>query len=222
MEAKLIIAAIAPVFIILLYIYIRDKWEKEPFSKLLLALFSGAIIVIPIIYLESLLSYIIHNYHVSNRISAFYNAFIVAGFSEETFKFLVLLILIWKSKDFNEKFDGIVYAVFVSLGFTLVENLLYVFNSGMQVAWSRAITAVPAHAIFGLAMGYHLSFARFSLFNKKRNILFALLVPIGLHGVYDFILMSREDGYLVVFVLYLFYLYKYGFKKIDELSSMHR
>ena len=219
---NLFIAAIAPVLIILIYIYLRDKWEKEPLRKLFMAVVLGALTIFPIMFVEMALSKILPFFNLNSRLSAFYNAFIVAGLTEETFKYLALLWLIWKSKEFNEKFDGLVYAVFISLGFAMVENIFYVFNSGISTAIMRAVTAVPAHAIFGVSMGYYLSFARFSLFNKKRNFVLALLVPIGLHGIYDFILMSNEPGYYLVFILYFYYLYKNGFKRLNELSSISR
>lgn len=219
---QLVLAAIAPVFIILIYIYLRDKWEKEPLRKLVFAVIAGGLVVIPIFFLEMFLSSFLPLFAFSNRISAIYNAFVVAAFSEESFKFIALYFLIWKSKEFNEKFDGIVYAVFVSLGFALVENILYVTNNGMSNAIVRAITAVPAHALFGVAMGYYLSFSKFSLFYKKRNFAYALLIPIGLHGIYDFILMSGESMYYFVFIPYVYYLYKVGFKRINELSNTSR
>jgi len=219
---KLLLAAIAPIALILYYIYLRDKWEKEPLRKLFLAVLFGALTVIPILFVEMFLSGFLPVFDFSHRISAMYNAFVVAAFTEESLKFIALYLLIWKSKEFNEKFDGIVYAVFVSLGFAMVENIMYVTSNGMGNAITRAITAVPAHAIFGVVMGYHLSFAKFSLFYKKRNMAYALLIPIGLHGVYDFILMSSEPMYFMVFIPYLYYLYKVGFKKIDELSNTSR
>jgi RsiW-degrading membrane proteinase PrsW (M82 family) len=52
-----IILALAPVFIIAFYIYIRDKYEKEPWQMLLIAMFLGAIIVLPIDLLEEFVAY---------------------------------------------------------------------------------------------------------------------------------------------------------------------
>jgi len=125
-------------------------------------------------------------------------------------------------KEFDEKYDGIVYAVFVSLGFALVENIMYVFQYGHEVAYSRAITAVPVHAILGITMGYYFSLAKF--FKKRRtvNFLTALLMPILLHGIYDFILMSQHQMYLLIFIPFLYYLWRSGFKKMKELSDNSR
>jgi len=211
-----LLASLAPVFIILFYIYFRDKYDKEPLGLLIKALLLGIVIVIPVIFVERLLL----NLMPSGRVaSAAYHAFIVAGTTEEVFKFLALYMLVWKSPSFNEKFDGIVYAVFVSLGFAGVENVLYVIDGGMQTAITRALTAVPAHAIFGITMGYYLGIARIYEELKDRYLALALLVPIVLHGIYDFILMVDVGWLLLLFIPYITVLFIMGMKKMKSHSD---
>ena len=212
-----LLASLAPVFIILFYIYFRDKYDKEPLGLLLKALLLGIVVVIPVIFVERLLMNMMPQ---SNKVAAaFYHAFIVAGSTEELFKFLALYLLVWKSPSFNEKFDGIVYAVFVSLGFAGVENVLYVMDGGMQTALTRALTAVPAHAIFGITMGYYLGIARMYKELKGPYLARALLVPILLHGIYDFILMVEVGWLLLLFIPYVIILYIMGMKKMKEHSD---
>ena len=88
---------------------------------------------------------------------------------------------------FNEPFDGIVYAVMVSMGFAAVENVMYVLQGGMDVALVRAFSAVPAHATFGIIMGFFMGKAKFS----KNRIMWnftGLMSAILFHGAYDFFL----------------------------------
>jgi RsiW-degrading membrane proteinase PrsW (M82 family) len=211
------LSAIAPVFIIALYIYFRDKYEKEPLLLLAMALALGMLTVIPILFVERLLMGVMPP---MGRVgAAAYQAFLVAGTSEEVFKFLALYLLIWKSPSFNEQFDGIVYAVFVSLGFAAVENVMYVMDGGLEVAALRAITAVPAHAIFGITMGYFFGIARRYKELRKRYMHRALWVPILLHGIYDFILMVGIPWLLALFIPYVIYLYIAGGKKLKILSE---
>ena len=212
-----IFASLAPVFIILFYIYFRDKYEKEPIGLLVKSLVSGMVIVLPILYVERFLAGIMPP--LGKIGSAAYHAFVVAGMTEELFKILILCILIWKSPRFNEKFDGIVYAVFVSLGFAAVENILYVMDGGIQTAMVRAITAVPAHALFGITMGYYLGTAHMYEELRKPYLRKAILVPISLHGVYNFILMVEVDWLLLLFIPYILGLYILGMKKIRILSN---
>jgi RsiW-degrading membrane proteinase PrsW (M82 family) len=212
-----LLASLAPVFIILFYIYFRDKYEKEPLGLLIKSLIAGMLIVLPILFAERLLMAIMPP--LGKIGAAAYQAFVVAGTTEEAFKLLALYLLVWKSPSFNEKFDGIVYAVFVSLGFAAVENVLYVMDGGIRTAMVRALTAVPAHALFGVTMGYYLGIAHMYEELRKPFILRALFFPILLHGIYDFILMVEIDWLLILFIPYVIGLYILGMKKMKMLSD---
>jgi RsiW-degrading membrane proteinase PrsW (M82 family) len=214
---NLIIIALAPVFVIAVYIYIRDKYEREPVRLLLISLVVGCIITIPVVFIERYLS--IPGQAFMGLASAAWNAFVVAAFTEELFKFIALYLLIWKNRHFNEKFDGIVYACFISLGFAGIENILYVTDGGMSVGITRAFTAIPAHALFGVMMGYQFGLARFYPKERSWRLFLALLIPILLHGIYDFILMSGHPYLLVAFIPYLILLYLFGFRRIRQLSD---
>ncbi|RKD92692.1 PrsW family glutamic-type intramembrane protease [Mangrovibacterium diazotrophicum] len=214
---SLLLIALAPVAILLAYIWLRDKYEKEPWQLLLKALALGAISVIPVLFVERFLMGFIDLF--SGYLRAFWNAFVVAAFTEELFKFIFLYLLIWKSRDFNEKFDGIVYAVFISLGFAGVENVMYVLNYGHGVGITRALTAVPAHFLFGVSMGYFFGMARFYADRRPAMIRMALLVPMLLHGIYDFILMSQQQLLLLLFIPFVIWMWRFGLKKMRELSD---
>ncbi len=210
--------AIAPVLIITIYIYVRDKFNREPFWLLTLSLIGGMFSVIPVLITGALTDLMIPYLQGIQR--PIYEAFIQAGFVEELFKLLVVLLLVWRSRHFDERFDGIVYAVFVSMGFALVENILYVFDGGIGTGLVRIVTAVPAHAIFGISMGYYLGMAKFNPWRRSSYIALALIVPWLLHGFYDVVIMIGNDWLLIVFVVYLIFMYIYGFRKIRELARL--
>ncbi len=214
---NLLIVALAPVVIIATYIYYRDKYEKEPIRLLLFALIVGGLTVIPILFLEQFLSSFTTLFY--GLMATAWKAFVVAAFSEELFKYIALYLLIWKSPEFNEKFDGIVYATYVSLGFAAVENVLYVMEGGLTTGVMRAITAVPAHAIFGITMGFYFGLAKFYEKQRANFKLKALAFPILLHGIYDFILFTGYEWLTIVFVGFVIYLYVSGLKRIKELSN---
>lgn len=211
------IASLAPVFIILFYVYFRDKYDREPLGLLAKAVLAGMLLVIPVIFVERLLVAVMPSF--GKVAGAAYHAFVVAGTTEELFKFLALYLLVWRNPNFNEKFDGIVYAVFVSLGFAAVENVMYVMDGGYQTAVVRAITAVPAHALFGITMGYYLGIARMYAEIRTEHLRKAILVPILLHGIYDFILMVEVGWLLALFIPYVIYLYVVGARKMKILSD---
>ena len=212
-----LLSSLAPVFIILFYIYFRDKYDKEPIGLLVKSVIAGMLVVIPVLFVGRILMGIMPE--MGKIGNAAYHAFVVAGTTEELFKFLALYLLVWNSPSFDEQFDGIVYAVFVSLGFAAVENVLYVMDGGIQTAMIRGITAVPAHAIFGISMGYYLGIARMYDELRKPYLRKAILIPILLHGIYDFILMVEIDWLLFLFVPFVIGLYVLGMKKMRVLSD---
>lgn len=211
--------ASAPVLGLLLFIYLKDKYEKEPLGLCLKMSLFGAIAVAPIFVIELFLSWIGKQLPINATGLAFWDAFVVAGMTEETFKFLVIYLFIWRNKNFNEPFDGIVYAVFASLGFALVENILYVFNNGIGTGLIRAFTAVPAHTIFGITMGYFFALAKFSKSNNSALLLTALLLPVLIHGLYDFILMQPNKTLLLIFIPYLIVLIILAFRMMKSQSN---
>jgi RsiW-degrading membrane proteinase PrsW (M82 family) len=213
----LLFISLAPVLIIAFYIYRRDKYEKEPFPELIKALFAGVIIVLPAVIIEKIL--ISFSGDIPGLKNAAYNAFLVAGLTEEALKYLVLCILFWNSSNFNEKFDGIIYAVYIALGFAGIENIFYVFTGGYEVGIVRAITAVPAHSLFGIMMGYYFGLARFNASHRTLYLCLAFLLPFALHGLYDFLAMGNTPVLLKAFVPVFIIYWISGFRKMAKLSD---
>jgi RsiW-degrading membrane proteinase PrsW (M82 family) len=214
----ILFVAFAPIILILVFIYYRDKYEKEPMGLLLKSLVAGAIITVPILIVEIGLGELVTFQEHQKIPAALYNGFVVAAFTEELFKFLAFFIIIWRNRNFNELFDGIIYAVYISLGFAAIENILYVLGHGGGVGILRAFTAVPAHALFGITMGFYFGLARFNPEKVSRYLWLAILMPILLHGFYDFILMSENGYLLLLFIPFLVYLWIAGFRKMKAHS----
>ena len=103
---NLLFISLAPVLIIAFYIYNRDKYEREPFYFLLKALMAGALIVLPVVLIESLLT--IPSEGMEGLSNAAYTAFVVAALTEEGMKFLAFYFFFLKNRNFYERFDGIV------------------------------------------------------------------------------------------------------------------
>ena len=214
----LLLLALAPAVIIMMYVYFRDKYEKEPIKLILKGILLGAIIIFPVGLIEN---YILgFGTGLAKIPKAAFDGFIVAGATEEAFKYFVVFILIWRNQNFNEKFDGIVYAVSVALGFATIENLFYIFsNNSLQVGLFRAFTAVPGHTIFGIVMGFYLGMARFSVNGKGKWLLRAFMVPWLLHGIYDFMIMSGHPVLLLAFIPFLIFMYRHGLKRMREFNE---
>ena len=214
--SALISVALAPALIAAIYLYMRDKYEKEPWHLLGFGVLYGGLVTVPIVHTENFVTRFIPNTAGVLGEAAFL-AFAVAALVEEFYKYAVLFFLVWRNRNFNEPFDGIVYAAFISLGFAGTENVLYVLNpelGGMETALSRALFAVPGHALFGIAMGYYFAMARFEPRRKFYFLSLALLMPFLLHGTYNFILLSQMPYLMVVFAAYVVWLWISGFRKM--------
>lgn len=204
MEYTLLATAIIPVIILLLYIYWRDRRSPEPVLQLLKALFFG-FLTVPISLSVSipfqLLGYYTHN--PQDIFGCVQTAFWGAAIPEEGAKFLMLWLLLRKSRHFDERMDGIVYAVCISMGFAAIENIMYLFDNHdtyITVGISRAIFAVPGHFCFGILMGYYYSIARFYPKLRKKYTVLALVAPVLAHGIYDAILFITEAVPILSFI----------------------
>jgi protease PrsW len=213
----ILIISLAPVAIIGGYIWFRDRYEREPLRMLVFSLLAGAVIIIPVVFTEGFISQPAE--FMDDIPAALWKGFAVAGFTEEAFKYLALYLLFWKSREFNDKYDGIVYATFISLGFAAIENILYVYSEGYATGMVRAFTAVPAHAVFGITMGFYFGIAKFYPKKRKYMLFMAFCLPFLLHGIYDFILMTGIDWLWVVFLVFLLFLYISGLRRLRNLSD---
>jgi RsiW-degrading membrane proteinase PrsW (M82 family) len=182
---QLLAIALAPGVAIVLYIYLKDKHEREPLSLLLISFIYGIFstmitlsISFPVNLLISLRS--------DDLVHEAYDAFLKVALVEEFSKFIFVRFILYPNKNFNEPFDGIVYAVMVSMGFATLENIVYVYNYGFETGILRMFTAVPAHASFGVMMGYFLGLGKFSHRKQIYYSATALLIPTFFHGAYDY------------------------------------
>lgn len=218
MKLNILILALAPIIAGALWLYIKDKYDKEP-KKLLAKYFVlGVTISIVAIGIEEILVKINvftgYNYLI-------YMSFIVAGFTEEGLKAIVLIPNLLREKNFNEKLDGIIYSAFLSLGFASVENLIYIFfesqSEVFQVGVIRAIISVPTHIMFAITMGYYISKYKFegNKTKKREYLIMAVLVPILSHGFFDLILMIEYRLAIILFIIYVAFLWKINLDKLD-------
>lgn len=201
----LLFLSVLPAALLIIFIYRQDKYQKEPFKSLFKAFFGGMLSVVFTIITVRIIDYTIGLIPYLNQ-TVFYDSFITAGIPEELCKFLVFMIFIWNDKNFDEYFDGIVYASFVSLGFATVENIMYVMPGGIGTGIVRALISVPAHFLFGVILGYFLSLAKFNSDKKGRYIIIGLLIAMAAHGLFDWLLMfsDRMGGALSSFIYTFF------------------
>lgn len=175
--------AIAPGLAICLYIFYRDKYNREPAFTLLMSFVWGLIVTVPAIIIEMIAKALAEETVTGIIISSFFFIALV----EEFCKFLPLRYYSFSRKSFDEPLDGIVHSVMIAMGFATLENIGYVLtaSNGLQVGMLRMFTSVPAHATFAVIMGYYAGKAKFNFANRKALLLKAILLATFFHGVFD-------------------------------------
>jgi RsiW-degrading membrane proteinase PrsW (M82 family) len=185
----LLALAIAPGIAICLYIFLKDIYNKEPKRLLIASFVLGIVSIIPPYIIEKTLI----PYFNSSIISLATLAYAVVGLSEELSKFLVLVLICYRWKSFDEPLDGIVYSVMVSMGFATLENINYVFTHGYDTAFLRMFLSVPAHATFAVVMGYFVGKAKFDKTNSAKLLFMGLLAAVFFHGTFDFFIFLQAN-----------------------------
>ena len=214
----LVIIAIIPSIALFYFVYHKDAIEKEPFYLLIVLFCLGILGTLLSININQFLKNHFFFLNIPSENWSFlenlFHSFIVISFLEESIKWCITFFTIWKNKNFDYTYDGILYAVVVALGFASLENIFYVLNYGFITGILRGILSVPGHAFFGVFTGYYLGLAKNNS-NKKIPYLFlSLLVPILLHGIFDFLLLSNNMIYYLVFFIFLIVLYFFSIRKI--------
>jgi len=195
----LLVLAIAPAIFFLWFFYSRDKYEKEPLRMVLLTFFLGMFSIIPAIILEEIGFYLIPESDYVFVILI--HSFITIGLSEELCK-LCAMIPSFRSIEFNEVMDGIVYGASAALGFATIENIFYVLDGGVSTGILRAIFSIPSHALNGVVMGYFIGLAKFNEAKRLKLIVTGLGLSVILHGFWDFFSMTGLMlGILILYII---------------------
>ena len=224
----MIAAAIIPAIFLIKYIYKVDRLDKEPRSLIIRLVLLGVVSTWIAVVLENIGIGILQN-SVSEYDPKFaaIEFFLIVGPAEEISKYVLLRFGSWKRPEFNCQFDAIVYAVSVSLGFALWENIKYVFSYGFSVALVRAVTAVPGHACFGVFMGiwYGVAKRQEVIGNTKASAIFrwiSVICPAIIHGAYDYIATCSDTKGELIFVVFIIAMFLICFKAVQRLSKNDR
>ncbi len=196
----LLALAFAPSIYLAIVIYGKDKYDREPKMILLKAFLLGGLSIIPAGSIELLLENVLH-FENAGIWNVVLKAFVIAGLTEELCKFVMLRFHAYRLPEFNEPFDGIVYAVFVGLGFATAENVMYVLDGGWGVGVLRMFTAVPAHYAFAVIMGYYVGKAKFEPEKRMLNMTRGVFYATFIHGAYDFFLMQKDTPALAILTI---------------------
>ena len=238
----LLALALLPAIVLCCYVYKKDKVEKEPIGLLLKLFIFGALSCIPIVIVEIIFGDILNAIlPEETAVGIAAHHFFAIALVEESFKFLVLIRLTRKNKEYNSIFDGMIYAIFVSLGLAALENVFYVFQNGVSVGIMRAFMSVPGHMFFAVLMGYYYSLWHLTEkaaeveedliqkgligndlkpFSARGNKIKSLIMPVVAHGFYNTCCsLGTVLSYVILFA-FLIFMYVHSFRKIRKMSSV--
>ena len=222
MDFILLLAVVPPLFL-MHYVYKLDSIEREPPRLIIKLVLLGMASCIPAGFIESVLCGVLYSFmDPSGPLTILIENFLVVAMAEEGVKLWVTKRT-WNDPAFNYRFDGVVYAVAASIGFALLENVMYVFSSdgvGFMIAVMRAITSIPGHCTFGVFMGLYYGEAKLASVRgdevlSRYMMKKAYHIPVLLHGFYDFVLSTEYDFMIIVFYVYIIVLYRYAKKRIQ-------
>ncbi|GGH24662.1 glutamic-type intramembrane protease PrsW [Paenibacillus segetis] len=209
------IAAVAPGIALLTYFYLKDKYESEPLHMVVKMFILGFLIVLPVMIIQRGLTIWLGD-------GPLVTAFAISAGVEEAMKWFVLFHLIYNHTEFDEPYDGIVYATAISLGFATVENVIFGLAHQVSVGTLviRALLPVSGHAMFGVMMGYYLGRAKFSSkWNTRKYLILSLLLPLFWHGIYDWILGNITQYWIWYIIPLMAFLWYGGIGKIYRANN---
>ncbi len=255
-EYILMAVALFPAIVLCTYVFIKDRVEKEPVGLLLKLFFVGVLICYPAATIEGILGVFIEGMFLPETSilvqegPSFYNSeaymyifvdnTIGVALVEEGLKLLVLIWLTRKNREFDSLFDGLIYAVFVSLGFAAFENVFYVFEYGLDTGIMRAVLSIPGHMFFAVMMGYHYSMwhitdkaaitekdlktegiinSNLPPFSAKKEIALCLIIPTLAHGIYNSLCTIGTTWSTLLLYGFVIFMYIHCFGKIKKMSK---
>jgi len=190
----------------LIYIYKLDIFNKEKKRHLFAILLLSSLFTL---FAEFPYQFI-HNLGFTdseNPMDSFIYTVFGIGLIEETIKLIPLLIMLRFTKAIDEPYDYILYISASALGFSLVENAMYLHQHGLEIINARALYATVAHMTFSSMIGYGLFLIRFKKTKIPAILVFLLFFFFAIfsHGFYDFWLInkavSKFNGLTTLFLL---------------------
>ncbi len=164
----------------------KDKYEKEPERLVFFAFLAGVLATVPSVLLESLLPF--HDRESPFILRSLFFSFLWVAAVEEFCKFLAVRVTVYRSKEFNEVMDGMIYMVSAALGFAATENVGYMLGFGFSVGFLRAILSYLAHVSFSAILGFYMGKAKIE--GQKNLIWVGFGLAISLHWLYDAFLVA--------------------------------
>jgi RsiW-degrading membrane proteinase PrsW (M82 family) len=215
---SIIAAAAAPGFALLSYIYLKDRYEAEPIAMVARLFLFGLLAVFPVMVVQRGLELWFGS-------GPLFYSFATTAAVEEAAKWLIVAVAVFRHAEFDEPYDGIVYATAASLGFATMENLLFALSEpfSLSALMVRALLPVSGHALFGVIMGYYFGRAKFIPHERAKYLAFSFVFPMFYHGLFDYVLLMAKSQWvwaMIPLMVYLWVRSLYKMKRANQHSPL--
>ena len=175
----------------------EDDLHPEPRGMLILSFLVGM--------LATACAYPVEKFIATNLNANDLSLLTLWAITEETFKFLGIYIVALKSRYFDEPIDGVVYLITIALGFSALENAMFLINPlGTGDAFAtlllgdfRFIGATLLHVAASGTVGIAIALSYYAEPWEKRIWLgVGLICAIVLHTTFNFSIIVSEGSYL--------------------------
>ncbi|MCX6721054.1 MAG: PrsW family intramembrane metalloprotease [Candidatus Staskawiczbacteria bacterium] len=216
--------------------YLKKDIHPEPKRMVLKIFLWGALITLPVFFIQVGLTYLLGLANVSPFLTRIIYWFLIIALSEEAFKYLVIRMKVLGSPELDEPLDIMLYMVIAALGFAALENILYLFSPISQMSFNdlmyrtltitfvRFIGATFLHTLCSAVIGYALAISFCEVKQRYLSFSAGVILATLLHGLYDFSIMQLE-GYAriaipISVIIILAFLIFSGFERLKQLKSV--
>ena len=175
---------LAPGIAWLIYFFLKKNSNIRSYRLMVRVFLWGCASALPALLVEVSTGAQLHHEDLPGSAIA---SFLIIAPTEEFFKLLAVWLSVYRSPNFRDPLDGIIYAATAALAFASVENIVYIMQMGPGILFSRTVYATPAHVMFASMWGASMGLARFRRSRELFTIGKGFLIATGLHGLYDFV-----------------------------------
>ena len=182
-----------------LWFWMREDREKpEPYLLIALA-FIGGMMVVPLVLPLQKMVCDLYNNGICQP--ATFNLVFMWVIIEEVLKYAAALIMVLWNKEVDEPIDVIIYMIAIALGFSALENSLFIFNpliagdyvNSAHTGFFRFLGPTLLHVLASGTVGASLALAFFKSSRTKLLIgSFGLFIAIILHALFNFFIMGAS------------------------------
>ncbi|MCS7366069.1 MAG: PrsW family intramembrane metalloprotease [archaeon GB-1867-035] len=174
----LIVSVFAPSLAYLIFVWRKEKVEREPLIGLLMAFSYGFILC-------TFLALVVESF-IATIISEVLLVVFIGPVIEEISKFMGVQSIAKLERLFNEVDDGIVYGASIGLGFATLETILYTFRGKepLLIGVLRSISSTAGHSASSAIAGWGYALTMFGGHGPETASRF-LFIAILLHVLHN-------------------------------------